>query len=51
MSAGRIYLDEGLTGTTRPGCDNDNVPPTPGQQAQATRIAAELAALGFALDH
>ena len=32
-----------------PGCDNDNVSPTPAQQAQATRIAAELAALGFAL--
>src|SRR5260370_8265743 len=26
-----------------------NVPPTPGQQAEAARIAAELARLGFAL--
>ena len=32
-----------------PGCDNDNVSPTPAQRAQAARIAAELAALGFAL--
>jgi len=32
-----------------PGCDNGNVSPTPAQQAQAARIAAELAALGFAL--
>ncbi len=32
-----------------PGCDNDNVSPTPAQQAQATRIAAEIAALGFTL--
>src|ERR1700756_4593918 len=31
------------------GCDNDDVSPTPAQQAQAARIAAELAALGFAL--
>ena len=31
------------------GCDNDSVSPTPAQQAQAARIAAELAALGFAL--
>jgi hypothetical protein len=29
--------------------DNENVPPTPAQQAQARRIARELAALGFAL--
>ena len=35
--------------TGDPGCDNDNVSPTPAQQAQAARIAAELAALGFAL--
>jgi hypothetical protein len=26
------------------GCDNDSVPPTPDQQAQATRIAAEITA-------
>ena len=32
-----------------PGCDNQNVSPTPAQQAQAARIARELAALGFAL--
>jgi len=32
-----------------PGCDNDNVSPTPAQQAQAARIARDLAALGFAL--
>ena len=31
------------------GCDNDGVPPTPAQQARAARIAAGLAALGFAL--
>ena len=35
--------------TGDPGCDNDGVPPTPAQQARAARIAAELAALGFAL--
>ena len=31
------------------GCDNDGVSPTPAQQARAARIAAELAALSFAL--
>jgi hypothetical protein len=31
------------------GCDNDGVSPTPAQQAQVRRIAAELAALGFSL--
>jgi hypothetical protein len=31
------------------GCDNDGVSPTPAQQARAARIAAELAALRFAL--
>jgi hypothetical protein len=31
------------------GCDNDGVSPTPAQRAQIRRIAAELAALGFAL--
>ena len=30
-------------------CDNGGVSPTPAQQAQVRRIAAELAALGFAL--
>ena len=34
---------------TDPGCDNQNVSPTPAQQAQARRIARELSALGFAL--
>ena len=32
-----------------PGCDNDGVPPTPAQQARAARVAASLAAVGFAL--
>jgi hypothetical protein len=32
-----------------PGCGNDNVSPTVAQQAQAARIAAEIASLGFAL--
>ncbi len=32
-----------------PGCDNDGVSPTPAQQARAARIAAGLAAAGFAL--
>jgi hypothetical protein len=32
-----------------PGCDNDGVSPTPAQQAQAARIAADLASPGFAL--
>jgi uncharacterized protein DUF6788 len=31
------------------GCDNESVSPTPAQQAQARRIARELAALSFAL--
>jgi hypothetical protein len=35
--------------TGDPGCDNEGVSPTPAQQAQAARIARELAALGFAL--
>ena len=38
--------------TGDPGCDNDNVSPTPAQQAQAARIADQIAALaktGFAL--
>jgi hypothetical protein len=29
-------------------CDNENVPPTPGQQARAAAIAAEIAALAGA---
>jgi uncharacterized protein YjiS (DUF1127 family) len=29
-------------------CDNENVPPTPGQQARAAAIAAEIAALAAA---
>jgi hypothetical protein len=35
-----------------PGCDNDTVSPTPAQQAQAARIAAQIvgrARTGFAL--
>ena len=35
-----------------PGCDNENVSPTPAQRAQAARLARELAGLastGFAL--
>jgi hypothetical protein len=32
-----------------PGCDNDGVSPTPAQQAQAARVKADLAAVGFAL--
>jgi hypothetical protein len=32
-----------------PGCDNNGVSPTPAQQARAARIAAALAATGFAL--
>ena len=35
--------------TGDPGCDNDDVSPTPAQQAQVRRIARELAALGLAL--
>jgi hypothetical protein len=31
------------------GCDNGGVSPTPAQQARAARIAAEPAALGYAL--
>ena len=38
-----------MRGTGDPGCDNDNVSPTPAQQARAKAIAAETAALGFAL--
>jgi hypothetical protein len=34
---------------TDPGCENKDVSPTPAQQAQARRIARELARLGFAL--
>jgi hypothetical protein len=39
--------------TLDPGCDNENVPPTPAQQARAAAIAAEitarLASAAFAL--
>ena len=41
-----------MRGMRDPGCENDTVSPTPAQQAQAARIAAEIAALaktGFAL--
>ena len=34
---------------TDPGCENGDVSPTPAQQAQARRIARELAGLDFAL--
>jgi hypothetical protein len=43
----------GMRQAPDPGCDNGSVPPTPAQQAQAARIAAEiiarLAGLPFAL--
>jgi hypothetical protein len=43
----------GMRRAPDPGCDNGSVPPTPAQQAQAARIAAEitarLAGLPFAL--
>jgi hypothetical protein len=32
-----------------PGCENSHVSPTPAQHAQAARIAADLASIGFAL--
>ena len=32
-----------------PGCQNDTVSPTPAQRAQASRIAGELADVGFVL--
>jgi len=38
--------------TPEPGCENDNVPPTPAQRARAARIAAQIAELtqaGFLL--
>ena len=42
-----------MRGTGDPGCDNENVSPTPDQQARAEAIAAEitarLAGLAFAL--
>jgi hypothetical protein len=38
-----------MTGITDPACDDEDVSPTRGQQAEAARIAAELARLGFAL--
>ena len=42
-----------MRGTGDPGCDNENVSPTPAQQARAEAIAAEitarLAAVTFAL--
>jgi hypothetical protein len=38
-----------MTEITDPACDDENVSPTPGQKAQAARIAAELAQLGFTL--
>jgi hypothetical protein len=38
-----------MRGTGDIGCDNDSVSPTPAQQARATAIVSEIAALGFAL--
>ena len=38
-----------MTGSTDPACDHENVSPTRAQHAGATRIAGELARLGFAL--
>jgi hypothetical protein len=38
-----------MTGSTDPACDHEDVSPTPGQRAEAGRIAAELARLGFVL--
>jgi hypothetical protein len=40
-----------MRGVQGPRCDNENVPPTPDQQARAQAIAAEIARLagGFAL--
>jgi hypothetical protein len=32
-----------MRGTPGPGCENENVPPTPAQQARAARIAAQIA--------
>jgi hypothetical protein len=34
--------------TPDPGCENDNVPPTPAQQARAARLAAQIAELAQA---
>jgi hypothetical protein len=44
-----MHMPGAVQAARDPGCDNDSVPPTPDQQAQAARIARELAALGFAL--
>ena len=38
-----------MRGTLDSGCHNENVSPDPAQQARAKAIAAEIAALGFAL--
>src|SRR5215831_6805305 len=38
-----------MPGTGDPSCHTGNVPPTPAQRAQAARIAAAIAAIGFAL--
>jgi len=39
----------GKTEAENPGCQDENVPPAPAQQAEAARIARELAQPGFAL--
>jgi hypothetical protein len=38
-----------MTGCTHPACDDGSVSPDRSQQARAARIAADLAAVGFAL--
>ncbi len=38
-----------MAGITDPPCDDENVSPTPRQQARAARIAAQLADIGFVL--
>ena len=44
-----MHTPGAIQAASDPGCDNGSVPPTPDQQAQAARIARDLAALGFAL--
>jgi hypothetical protein len=41
--------DMGKTDAQDPGCQDENVPPTPAQHAEAARITRELAQPGFAL--
>jgi hypothetical protein len=44
-----MHMPRAIQAAGDPRCDNGGVPPTPDQQAQAARIARELAGLGFAL--